>query len=69
VFPLVQEMAAAGTRIRVPVAVACRVLGFSQQVYYKWVGSPVSRREQEEKYLIGVLHQLHAEDPRAATGS
>ncbi len=30
-FPLVREVAAVGTGIRVPVAVACRVLGRSAQ--------------------------------------
>jgi transposase len=34
-FPLVREMAATGARIRVPVAVACRVLGLSAQGSYK----------------------------------
>lgn len=55
-------MAAPGTRIRVPVAVACRVLGFSRQAYYEWVKQPVSAREAEEAHLIGVLYRLHADD-------
>ena len=38
VVPLVREMA--GARIRVPVAVACRVLGLSTQGYYKWLKTP-----------------------------
>ncbi|MFC5338896.1 IS3 family transposase [Leucobacter denitrificans] len=63
VFPLVREMAAAGARVRVPVAVACRVLGFSEQAYYQWLASPRSTREIEEEHLIGVLHELHEEDP------
>lgn len=62
-FPLVREMAAAGARVRVPVAVACRVLGFSEQAYYQWLASPRSTREIEEEHLIGVLHELHEEDP------
>ena len=41
IYPLVKEMAAGGTRVRVPVAVACRVLGFSKQGYYKWRGQPL----------------------------
>lgn len=40
VFPLVREMAAAGAPIRVPVAVACRVLGRSAQGYYQVVADP-----------------------------
>ena len=51
-FPLVREMAAAGARVRVPVAVACRVLGFSEQAYYQWLKQPVSAREAEEQHLI-----------------
>lgn len=56
-------MAATGARVRVPVAVACRVLGFTEQAYYKWLKQPMSAREIEEKHLIGVLRQLHEEDP------
>ena len=62
-FPLVREMAAAGARVRVPVAVACRVLGFSEQAYYQWLKQPVSAREVEEQHLIGVLRELHIDDP------
>jgi len=62
-FPLVREMADPAAPVRVPVAVACRVLGFSQQAYYKWRRQPVSAREAEEQHLIGVLRELHAEDP------
>jgi hypothetical protein len=36
-------MAAAGAPIRVPVAVALRVLGLSRQGYYKWLADPVSQ--------------------------
>jgi len=63
VFPLVREMAAAGARVRVPVAVACRVLGFSEQAYYQWLKRPVSAREAEERHLIEVLRDLHEDDP------
>lgn len=62
-FPLVREMAAADAPIRVPVVVACRVLGFSKQAYYQWLRHPVSKREVEDRHLIGVLRDLHAEDP------
>lgn len=62
-FPLVQEMAAKDAPIRVPVVVACRVLGFSRQAYYQWVKQPVSKREADDQHLIQVLRQLHAEDP------
>lgn len=62
-FPLVREMAAVGARVRVPVAVACRVLGFSEQAYYQWLQSPKSARELEEEHLISVLKELHEDDP------
>ena len=62
-FPLVQEMAAPGAPIRVPVVVACRVLGFSKQAYYQWAKQPVSKRETVDRQLIAVLRELHAEDP------
>lgn len=62
-YPLVQEMAAVGARVRVPVAVACRVLGFSEQAYYRWVQQPRSKHEIADAQLIGVLRELHAEDP------
>ncbi|WP_182172712.1 IS3 family transposase [Flaviflexus equikiangi] len=62
VFPLVREMAAAGARVRVPAAVVCRVLGFSEQAYYQWLKQPVSAREVEEQHLIGVLGELHIDD-------
>ena len=63
IYPLVKEMAAVGAPVRVPVAVACRILGFSTQGYYKWLKQPVSARETEEAELIAVLHQLHEDDP------
>lgn len=39
--PLVGDLAAEG----IPVAVTCRVLGFSKQAYYKWKTNPVSQRD------------------------
>ena len=56
-------MAAAGPRVRVPVAVACRVLGFSTQGYYKWLKRPVSRRDRGDAEVINVLRDLHEDDP------
>ena len=55
-------MAATGTLIRVPVAVACRVLGLSPQGYYKWLRPPVSDRDWADAHLIDVLYDLHADD-------
>ena len=56
-------MAAVGAPVRAPVAVACRVLGFSTQGYYKWLKQPVAARGAEEQELISVLHQLQGDDP------
>lgn len=59
IYPLVHELAAPDARIRVPIVVMCRVLGFSEQAYYQWRGQPCSAREIEEQHLIGVLRELH----------
>jgi putative transposase len=56
-------MAAAGAPIRVPVAVACRVLGLSTQGYYKWCASPVSQRDWDDAHLINVALDIHGDDP------
>ena len=37
-YPLVLDLAADG----IPVAVTCRVLGFSKQAFYAWRKNPVS---------------------------
>ena len=63
IYPLVREMAAAGARVRVPVVVACRVLGFSTQGYYKWLKEPVCDRDRDDAEVINVLHDLHQDDP------
>ena len=60
--PRVQEMAAVGAPVRVPVAVALRVLNLSRQGYYQWETSPVSRRDWDDAHLIDVLYDLHADD-------
>ena len=56
-------MAAAGAPIRVPVAVACRVLGLSTQGYYKWLRSPVSQRDWDDAHAIDQLREIHDDDP------
>ncbi len=55
-------MAAAGAPVRVPVAVALRVLGLSRQGYYQWLKGPVSQRDWDDAHLIDVLYDLHADD-------
>jgi len=56
-------MAAAGAPIRVPVAVACRVLKLSTQGYYKWLKDPVSQRDWDDAHAIKVLNEIHEDDP------
>ncbi|WP_409046871.1 IS3 family transposase [Microbacterium sp. HA-8] len=62
IYPLVQEMASPGASVRVPVTVACRVLGFSKQAYYQWRRDPISDRDFEEAYLINAARDVWDED-------
>jgi len=62
-YPLVRDLAAKGAPFRVPVVVACRVLGFSKQSYYKWVANPVSDRDWDEAHLINAAFDAHVDDP------
>jgi len=65
IYPLVREMAARNAPLRVTIAVASRVLKFSEQAYYKWLKNPVSKREKSDNHLIEVLRDLHADDPQS----
>jgi putative transposase len=56
-------MAATGARVRVPVAVACRVLKLSTQGYYKWLQDPVSQRDWDDAHAIDALRDIHEDDP------
>jgi putative transposase len=58
-YPLVRELAADG----IPVTVACRVLGFSTQAFYKWHASPVTQRDWDDAHLINAAYDIHADDP------
>jgi transposase InsO family protein len=58
-YPLVEDLAADG----IPVAVACRVLGFSKQAFYKWKASPVSQRDWDDAHLINAAYDIHHDDP------
>jgi transposase InsO family protein len=58
-YPLVRELAADG----IPVAVTCRVLGFSKQAYYKWRKNPVSSRVWSDAHLVEAARRIHADDP------
>ncbi|MET8354234.1 MULTISPECIES: IS3 family transposase [unclassified Micromonospora] len=58
-YPLVGDLAADG----IPVAVTCRVLGFSKQAYYTWRANPVTRRDLNDAYLINAALHIHHDDP------
>lgn len=59
IYPLVTDLAADG----VPVAVTCRVLGFSKQGYYRWRARPVTERDWVDAHLVNAARDIHAEDP------
>jgi putative transposase len=58
-FPLVLDLAAD----RIPVAVTCRVLGFSKQAFYQWKTNPVSDRDWADAHLINAAIDIHHDDP------
>jgi putative transposase len=58
-YPLVLDLAAD----KIPVAVTCRVLGFSKQAFYAWRKNPVSQRDWDEAHLINAAFDIHADDP------
>lgn len=58
-YPLVRELAAEG----VPVAVTCRVLGFSKQAFYKWQARPCSDRDWADAHLVNAALDIHRDDP------
>ena len=59
IYPLVLELADDG----VPVAVTCRVLGFSKQAFYRWRADPVSQRDWEDAHLTNAAIDAHRDDP------
>jgi putative transposase len=58
-YPLVLDLAGGG----IPVAVTCRVLGFSKQAFYAWLRQPVSQRDWDEAHLINAALDIHGDDP------
>jgi len=58
-FPLVLDLAADS----IPVAVTCRVLGFSKQAFYQWKANPVSQRDWDDAHLINAAIDIHHDDP------
>jgi transposase InsO family protein len=62
-YPLVRELAARDPKTRIPVAVTCRILGFTTKAYYKWLKQPCSDRDVENAYLTDAAMAVHADDP------
>jgi transposase InsO family protein len=59
IYPLVTDLADEG----IPVAVTCRVLGFSRQGYFKWRANPICDRDLSDAYLINDALDAHSDDP------
>jgi transposase InsO family protein len=58
-YPLVLDLAADD----IPVAVTCRVLGFSKQAFYKWKADPITQRDWDDAHLINLAREIHHDDP------
>ena len=58
-YPLVRELA----DDKIPVALTCRVLGFSKQAYNKWRADPVTQRDWNDAHLINAALDIHHDDP------
>jgi putative transposase len=58
-YPLVLDLQREG----VPVALTCRVLGFSKQAFYEWKANPITDREWSDAHLINAALDIHADDP------
>jgi transposase InsO family protein len=58
-YPLVLDLAADS----IPVAVTCRVLGFSTQAFYAWRKNPISQRDWNDAHLINAALDIHHDDP------
>ncbi len=63
IYPLVRELAATDTPVRVPVAVTCRVLKLARQPYYRWLAAPVTTSELVAAYRADALFDAHRDDP------
>ena len=57
------ELAAAGARIRVPVAVTCRVLKLHRQHYYAWLADPVTGAEWTLAHRANAIFDAHRDVP------
>ena len=61
-YPLVLDLAADPDQ-QIPVAVTCRVLGFSKQAFYAWKADPISQRDWDDAHLINAARDIHHDDP------
>jgi hypothetical protein len=57
-YPLLTQLARAEAAI--PIAVSCRVLGFSRQAYYSWLADPVSARDLDNAHLTNAALDIQA---------
>lgn len=64
-YPLVLDLADDG----VPVAVTCRVLGFSKQAFYTWRATPVTCRDVADAYVIHAALRAMTMIRSSGTGS
>jgi putative transposase len=46
------------------VRLACGVLGFSPQAFYKWRARPCSDRDWHHAHLTNTIVDVHANDPK-----
>ncbi len=46
-----------------PVAVTCRVLGFSKLAYFAWRACPVTDRDWADAHLLNAAVDIHHDDP------
>lgn len=58
-YPLVIDLQHDG----IPVALTCRVLGFSKQAFFKWKQNPISDRDWDDAHLINAAMDVHDADP------
>jgi putative transposase len=58
-YPLVLDLAADS----IPVAVTCRVLGFTTQAFYQWKKNPVTQRDWDDAHLINAALDIHSGAP------
>ncbi len=62
-YPLVRELAAQETPIRVPVTVTCRVLNLARAPYYRWLANPVTDADWVAAHRANALFDAHRDDP------